>query len=257
LTNPALHPSTIALLKDLEQVLSDFDIDFYLVGAIARDFWLSADENSVSKRKTDDVDIALMINDTGQYAQVRQALFDTGKFTPHPMEAITVIYEQAIEIDLLPFGGIEGEDRVITFTEPSLFVINMPGFAELYPYALNIGLSDELDLKICTLEGIILLKLIANDDRPQRTHDIEDIEHMLKVYFDLFSDVVYNEHFDTMSLYDTKERAYIPLVCARVVGRKIKEILAGAPALKARMIRILQKRPTALWAAMLDGLMDA
>jgi predicted nucleotidyltransferase len=249
LTNPALHPSTIAMLKDLEQVLSAFDIDCYLVGAIARDYWLSADEDSVSKRKTDDVDIAVMINDAGQYAQVRQALFDTGKFTPHPNEAITVFYEQAIEIDLLPFGGIEGDDRIITFTEPSLFVIHMPGFAEIYPYALNIGLSDEL-------EGIILLKLISNDDRPQRTHDIEDIEHILKVYFDLFSDVVYNEHFDTMSLYDTKERAYIPLVCARVVGRKIKEILAGAPALKARMITILQKRPTALWVAMLDGLTD-
>jgi hypothetical protein len=106
------------------------------------------------------------------------------------------------------------------------------------------------------LEGIILLKLIANDDRPQRTHDIEDIEHILNVYFELFSDVVYNDHFDTMSLYDTREREYIPLVCARVVGRKINEILAGALPLKERIITILQKRPTALWAAMLDGLTD-
>ena len=85
---------------------------------------------------------------------------------------------------------------------------------------------------------------------------LRDIEHILKVYFDLFSDVVYNEHFDAMSLYDTKERAYIPLVCARVVGRKIKEILAGAPVLKARMVTILQKRPTALWVAILEGLTE-
>lgn len=245
------------MLKDLEKVLSAFHIDCYLVGAVARDIWLSADEASASKRKTDDVDIAVMISDAGQYTQVKQALFDTGKFTPHETEAIKIFYEQAIEIDLLPFGGIEGEDRVITFTEPSLFVIHMPGFAEIYPYALKIGLGDQLDLKVCTPEGIILLKLISNDDRPQRTHDIEDIEHMLKVYFELFSDVVYNDHFDTMSLYDTYDREYIPLVCARVVGRKMKQILADAPALSQRIITILKKRPTTLWVAMLDGMKDA
>ncbi|MCW3116567.1 MAG: hypothetical protein JWM28_649 [Chitinophagaceae bacterium] len=132
----------------------------------------------------------------------------------------------------------------------------MPGFSEVFPYAKAVQLSEELNLRVCTLEGIILLKLIANNDRPGRTKDITDIEHIIANYFDISDADIYSDHFEVMDYYDTNDRAYIQLVCARVIGRKIGKLLQGSSELGERIEKILAARPTILWNAMLDGLKD-
>jgi len=104
------------------------------------------------------------------------------------------------------------------------------------------------------MEGIIMLKLLANDDRPQRTKDISDIEHIIQSYFDLYDGDIYEHHFDVMEMYDTDGHAYIQLVCARVIGHKMHLMLKNSPKLPERISRILTKRPIPRWSAMLDGL---
>ena len=58
-----------------------------------------------------------------------------------------------------------------------------------------------------------------------------------------------------MDLYETQERNYMALISARVLGRKMRDVLYNSP-LKERIVRILGKRPTALWQSMLDGMND-
>jgi predicted nucleotidyltransferase len=255
LTEPLLHPSIAEMLKDMEPVFAALEIDYYMVGAVARDIHLSADPNSVALRKTNDVDLAILVNDDVQFKQLKQALEETGHFSQHPTENIKLYYKNAIEVDLLPFGGIEQADRNVRLTDP-LFVLNMPGFSEIYPSVKDMVVSEDLSVKVCTMEGIILLKLISNDDRPQRTKDITDIEHIIRVYFDLYDGSIYDEHFDTMDMYGTGEKDYLQLVCARVIGRKIKILLNESEDLMARVKGILAKRPTTWWNAMLDGMND-
>jgi len=106
------------------------------------------------------------------------------------------------------------------------------------------------------MEGIVLLKLIAHNDRPQRTKDITDIEHIIKSYFELYDDDIYMKHFEILELYDTNDTDYIQLVCARLIGRKIKIMLSDSPELTKRVTTILYKRETARWQAMLHGMKD-
>jgi len=241
------------MLAVLQEVFAKFGIDFYLVGAVARDINLSANEELASTRRTNDVDLAITINDQGQYNQIKSELVSTGLFEPHKSEAIKLFYKGAIEVDLLPFGEIEEPNRNVRLTDPT-FVLNMPGFAEIYPFVRDVELPDGKRIKVCSMEGIILLKLIANDDRPQRTKDISDIEHIIQSYFDLYDGDVYENDFDVMDMYNTNERDYKQLVCARVIGRKMRLMLAGSPELLQRIASILVKRPTPRWLAMLDGL---
>lgn len=155
----------------------------------------------------------------------------------------------------MPFGAIEEPNRIVRLTDPS-FVLNMPGFKEIYPFVDHMQVTDELNVKVCTMEGIILLKLLSNNDRPQRTKDVADIEHIIQVYFDLYSGDIYEEHFDTMDMYDTRQGDYLQLVCSRVIGRKLKQLLNDSHQLCERIKQILVKRPTTWWQAMLDGLND-
>ena len=173
-SNLILAPAIAELLADLEAVFSKFGIDFYLVGAVARDINLSANEQLTSNRGTKDVDLAVKISDEGQYNQVKAALVETGIFEAHETEAIKLMYKNNIEVDLLPFGEIEQPNRNVKLTNPT-FVLNMPGFTEVYPFVKDFALENGQIVKVCTMEGIILLKLIAHNDRPQRTKDIVDI----------------------------------------------------------------------------------
>ncbi len=243
------------MLADLEAVFLRFGIDFYLVGAVARDIHLSAKEQLTSARGTKDVDLAITISDEGQYNQVKAALVETGLFEAHETEAIKLMYKNSIEVDLLPFGDIEQSNRNVRLTNPT-FVLNMPGFTEVYPFVKDFELDNGQIIKVCTMEGIVLLKLIANNDRPQRTKDITDIEHIIQSYFGLYDDDIYTVHYEILELYDTNDADYIQLVCARLIGRKMKTMLEASPELAQRINAILSKRETARWHAMLDGMLD-
>lgn len=253
--NPILAPDVAEMLTDLEAVFSKYDIDFYLVGAVARDIHLSVNDQLTSVRGTKDVDLAITIFDEVQYNKVKAELVETGLFEANEKEAIKLIYKNCIEVDLLPFGDIEQSNRNVTLTDPT-FILNMPGFMEIYPFVKDFELGNGQIIKVCSMEGIILLKLIANNDRPQRTKDITDIEHIIQTYFELYVDDIYMEHYEILELYDTKNADYIPLVCARLIGRKIRIMLENSTELAQRIINILSSRETARWKAMLDGVQD-
>jgi hypothetical protein len=59
-----------------------------------------------------------------------------------------------------------------------------------------------------------------------------------------------------MEIYDPKERDYLQLVCARVIGRKLKQLLEGSQILEQQIDEILTNRPTTWWRAMQNGLRD-
>lgn len=53
-----INSAVLEALVALQPVLQKFNIDFYLVGAVARDIHLSTNPTWTPKRKTKDVDIA-------------------------------------------------------------------------------------------------------------------------------------------------------------------------------------------------------
>jgi len=73
----------LEMLVAFGQVVNRFEIDFFLVGALARDIRLSGDPAFAPKRATKDVDIAIMLASEDQFYQVKDALLATGDFTAH------------------------------------------------------------------------------------------------------------------------------------------------------------------------------
>jgi len=248
-----LNPVVIGMLKEMETVFAAHGVDFYLVGAIARDIQLSQKPGYGAIRATNDIDLAILLASEEQFYEVKNSLLTTGSFTERGSEPIRLLYREAVEVDLLPFGAIENEVRETRIRKPKAFVMDMPGFQEAYASVTRFS-ADGLIVNVCSLEGIVLLKLIAQDDRPSRTKDISDIEHIIHVYFDLFADAIYSDHSDVLELYDTALVDYLSLVSAQVIGRKMKSLLIHSPQVLKRVEAILQKRPTAAWNAMLAGL---
>jgi predicted nucleotidyltransferase len=254
--NNIIQPEVVNMLGMLEVVLKKMEFDYYLVGAIARDISLA--EKFQAKRRTNDVDIALMLSNETEFNQVKQALIETGEFTAHPTESIKLFYKQAIELDLMPFGDIENESRETRLTQPRVFVMDVPGFSEIFPQTEAYSLPNAHTIKVCPIEGLVLLKLIANDDRPGRTKDITDIEHLISVYFELKDIDIYESYIDVMDIYETTNPDYLQQVSARVIGRKIRDILKDSEKLKVRVLGILDRKTIGTyWPALSDGIKDA
>ena len=212
------NPLISDLLKVLEDVLGKLGIDYFLVGAIARDIRLADSRNIKTLRRTEDVDIGILVGTEDQFQGVKGALVDTGLFKTHPNEPIKLIFQEAIEVDLLPFGGIENEEGETRLKKPRLFILEMPGFTEAFPDAGMVEVGEGVRCKVSSLEGLVLLKLIANDDNPGRTKDIKDIESIIQAYFEICDDDIYDKHMDVMESYDTLDMDYLPLISSRVIG---------------------------------------
>src|SRR4051794_33233850 len=108
------------MLKTIAGVFQKFGVDYYLVGALARDIHLSAHEDYTSKRRTKDVDIAVLLDDEKQFYAIKEALIATGDFQKSNVKEIKVMYKEAIEVDMLPFGEIETEDRRLQLSHYAL-----------------------------------------------------------------------------------------------------------------------------------------
>lgn len=248
------NPFFDEILVHINREATALNIDFYLAGAVARDYHLSKSDDYIPSRKTEDIDIAVMVADEDEFCLLKNRLIETGLFEEHK-EPIKLIYKKSIELDLLPFGNIE-EAGITRLTKPKVFTLDMPGFALLNDSAEHIKWTDDIQARVCSIEGIVLLKLIAHNDRPQRTKDLTDIQQIVKVFFDVFSDDVYEQHFDLMELYDTNDKEYIPKISAHVIGRKLKTVLNADQQLLQRIISILQQDKDAFWMNILMGLIE-
>ena len=222
------------LFEALERGFKLLGIDFYLVGAIARDTWFA--HKGISPLGTKDVDFAVYIPSKEDYEKLKKYLSDNEGFNTSSQNEFVVFSPEGLQVDLLPFGEIEVEGKVM-LEGKGLSQIAVNGFREVYELGTSIvEFENEQSFKVCTLPGIVILKLIAFDDRPEvRTKDIKDIALILKHYFDIESDIIYDSHND---LFDDERDT--PLIAARVLGRQIKPILNQSEELKKRIITIME-----------------
>lgn len=225
------------MLTALERGLNSFNIDFYLVGAVARDLWMTAINDIKPSRITGDIDFAVFINDKGTYESLRQYLIDVEGFHPLRENAFVLIWKGFLQVDLLPFGAIEGKGAQVTVEGAGLTSVSVPGFQEIYDHGLPKAELEEVHhFKFCTLPGIVMLKLLAYQDRPEiRFGDITDISNILKHFFGMYETEIFENHTDLF-----ENNPDLQLLAARVMGREMGKIASPNEALFVRLRDLIE-----------------
>lgn len=240
-----LDPDFGTALDALERGFKKFQIDYYLVGAVSRNVWLNGINGISPRRTTGDVDFAVFINDKGIYHQLKEYLVTTEGFLPYRENGFVLIWKDNTEIDLLPFGAIEDENRKVTIEGPGYTSVQVDGFKEVYEQQLpEIELDSSHRFKCCTLPGIVLLKLIAWDDRPEaRRDDIKDIAEILDHFFDMNNEMIWTEYSDLFAVTPAFDdgREGLLLIASYVLGKEIKKITGDQTPLYARLKEIISK----------------
>ncbi len=193
------------------------------------------------RRTTGDIDFAVLINDKGTYEALKEYLINTEGFQPIKENAFVFIWKDNTEVDLLPFGAIEDEDEKVTSSGLGLVNISLQGFTEVYEEGLpQLELEGKHQFKFCTLPGIVLLKMIAWDDMPEkRRDDIKDISDILNHFFNMYDNEILENHHDLFN-----EEADLKYIAARVMGREMNKIAKRNKKLFERIDRILEANTT-------------
>lgn len=222
----------------IEEALTQTGVDYYLVGAQARDHWFA--KGGKRARLTHDVDFAVLVGSKEDYQFIRKYLEDHKQFRQTKQNAFVMLSPDGKEIDILPFGEIE-IDNEVSIEGVGLTNIKVNGFWEVYQKGTEkADLETGHQFKVATLPAIVLLKLIAFDDRPdQRGKDAGDISNIIEHYFDLQSDIIYENHSD-LFVDDLDEKNGLKEVAASVIGRQIKSIIEQNLQLMDRVRLILE-----------------
>ena len=222
----------------VEDAFSNLGTDYYVIGALARDIWYSK-ENKLS-RATRDADFAILVGTETQFEEIKEYLKAKKGFQDSKGNRYVLISPNGQQVDILPFGAIEIDEKV-QISGTGLTSISVNGFSEVY----NTGTAEvQLDtghhFKVASLHSIVLLKLIAYDDRPeQRAKDGRDVGSIIEHYFDLQAEHIYEHHSDLFT--DTEKDIELHDIAATVIGREIKMTIGVNSALVQRVRTILER----------------
>lgn len=224
----------------LNRAFDEVGVHYYVLGALARDIWLETERKQV--RATRDVDFAVYVEVKEMYEQLQSHLTNEYGFERVKHAPARLRTPFGYTIDLIPFG-IESIDEKVILDESNNRPIYINGLEEVFEHATAIARDEEMDIefRVATLPGILLLKLIAYDDRPERrTQDPGDIRDIILNYFDVKDRMIYEHHNDLFGDDFDKHK-----ISAVVIGRQMKDILKVNKRLRERILGILSaEQPT-------------
>lgn len=242
LLNKITDEVVISILNDIVPTLNGLGIEYFIVGAFARDIALFEKGHEYPpKRKTKDIDLAVMVSSLQEYEQLKEEIAGLSGYEPHPEEPYRFQYKNAYEVDFLPFGGITDEKGHAELKAKKVFVLEIPGFEEVFDWVETILTKEGIELKVSPLAGIVLLKIIAWDDKKGREKDIQDIAYILENFYILHIEEIAEEADELFEVYADESLYFDECVSARYVGRKIANILHRSPVLLERVINILKR----------------
>jgi len=156
-------------LRWLSTILSDArgaapNVDFLVVGAIARDLLLHYGHGVPITRATKDIDLGFAVAGWEEFQQLRDAYLNSENFTAGRPGNHRLVHRSGVTIDLIPFGGIEREDRTIMWPDDDT-VMGVLGFKEAGATAIEIQLPGKTPVATVCLPMLAILKLMAWSER--------------------------------------------------------------------------------------------
>ena len=219
------------VVNALQAATARLQMDFFLMGAAARDLWLTHAYGIDIKRQTEDVDFAVMLEDWKSFDTLRESLLAGGEFIGRPGPATHSLFHRPTSwpLDIVPFGGIERADRTIAWPPDQSTVFDCFGAKEALRASLWVRLPAQAELRVASIPALTLLKILAWQDR-RYTHpgrDAYDLFLYLRNYFDCGAfERATDDHADLFTV-PNDEYDYTT-AGARLLGRDIASLLDKA-----------------------------
>jgi predicted nucleotidyltransferase len=213
----------VSIIRQVVRAAESQGLRLFIVGAQARDLLLQYVYDLPVHRATNDIDFGIIVESWDEFAKVRDDLVVDKKFQPHRTMKQRLVHQNGVLIDLVPFGDLEEISGQISWPPDFAIVMSTVGFREAYDSSIKVRVADDLIVKVASLAGLALMKIVAWDER-RFERDAEDLALIMRHYLDAGNqDRIYNEQGDCFDLLNEEfdyERA-----SARILGRDVGRLL--------------------------------
>lgn len=188
LSEKPLNLVTLAVLEALQKITNAYALDYFVIGATARDILMTHVFGIDTGRATRDVDFAIALEDWNQFDAIKAELIGRGDFVSAANQAHRLYYRQdeygaAYPLDLIPFGRIEGAGNVIAWPPDMQVVMNVAGYSEARRTSVQVDVGGGIAIHVISIPALAALKLLAWNDRGlQDNKDAQDFYFLLKNY---------------------------------------------------------------------------
>ncbi len=174
----------LEILETMEKVSQSLSMDFFVVGATARDIILECAYGISTMRATQDIDFGVRVSNWKQFEKFKEGLIKTGKFNS-TKEVQRLSYKGDFPVDIIPFGKIAAPKESFTWPPEHEIEMNILGFNESYEHSMLVRLKAEplVEVHFVSLAGLAIMKIIAWYDKyPLRKSDAKDLSLLIRNY---------------------------------------------------------------------------
>lgn len=239
------------VVRALQAVAGLLGVEFFLMGAAARDLMVQHAHGVVARRATEDVDFAVMVPDWKAYEVLRSGLIAGGEFSAHPGRATHRLrHASGLPLDIIPFGGVEQQDRTYAWPPDHSEVFDCFGVKEAFTASVAADLPEGVRVKVAPIPAQTILKITAWRDRKHTDpgRDAGDLFLFLGHYMDLGNfDRATNEHPD---LFEADDFDYVE-AGVRLLARDMAPLLGRTGT--ERLLSVLRPEADEAGALLLAG----
>jgi predicted nucleotidyltransferase len=140
------------IIQDISQVAKILEIDFFIIGAAARDIGMNGDTRF---RVTNDIDFAVSITDKKKFHELKNMLCN--EFGYQEDSDYNLLHPLYGGLDLVPFGEMR-----INYNQIATVALNEEGLKEVAEAGIHhINLTPDQSIKVASLAAVTLLKTLT------------------------------------------------------------------------------------------------
>jgi predicted nucleotidyltransferase len=216
-----IDPFTSEVLTLVAKITNTLNIDFFVIGATARDIIFNLIYGIKIQRGTYDIDFSVRVKNWEDFTRLTDALKENNFLPSKIVHRFT--YKSIPGIDIIPFGEISLDSATITWPDKEAKEMTVIGFEECFQDAelVRIQSNPPLNIKIASTRGLALMKLISwKDGFPSRSRDALDILYIIKNYIEAGNmNRLQSEHSDLVN-----DQFDFELTGAILLGRDITDL---------------------------------
>lgn len=173
-------------LSALSKVMSDLQLEVFVVGALARDIAMEILKMPPSPRRTADLDVAIALKDWSQFELLKEHLLKNHFIKGEPKQRFYYQGEDGnndYEIDIVPFGELEADEKVAWPPEGNP-EMSVKCFKDVMNIADTVVIDDAITIKMAPLSGQFLIKFDTWLDRHLLTDkDASDMLYIMDSFY--------------------------------------------------------------------------